>query len=189
MTISDQIRGLAHGGMSVSDIAKRLGIRYQHAYKVCKDAKIANNRSSLPIDVKNDVRSKPDLSVDTILRGGFVHAGKWKHGDIRLQCPPGVPQEAGVYAFSISGQVVYVGLASRSLAQRLYFYGNPGVSQRTNVRVNALIRAAFGNDCDVEIYVASPPTLDWNGFKISGPEGLEAGIIQDFYLPWNVRGA
>lgn len=84
---------------------------------------------------------------------------------------------------------MYVGLASKSLLQRLYFYGNPGSSQRTNIRLNALIRETLALGKAIEIHYACPPTLAWNGFTISGPEGLEAGLIQDFFLPWNMRGA
>lgn len=106
-----------------------------------------------------------------------------------MACPPGLPQKAGVYAFSIDDEVVYVGLASRSLAQRIYFYGNPASSQRTNIRLNALIRTALTEGKDVEVHFACPPAFEWNGFTVSGAEGLEAGMIQTWFLRWNVRGA
>lgn len=37
--------------------------------------------------------------------------------------------------------------------------------------------------------VAEPEDVEWNGLRVSGPEGLEAALIADFELPWNVRGA
>src|SRR5205823_1718574 len=37
--------------------------------------------------------------------------------------------------------------------------------------------------------IAHPPDLEWKGLRISAPEGLEAGLIREFDLPWNVRGA
>ena len=36
--------------------------------------------------------------------------------------------------------------------------------------------------------MAHPPDHEWNGFTISGAEGLEAGLISAFNLPWNMRG-
>jgi hypothetical protein len=83
---------------------------------------------------------------------------------------------------------MYVGLASQSLAKRLYFYRNPGTSQSTNIRLNGLLvdRLAAGT---VSIYVATPPDFDWNGLMVRGAEGLESGLIAAFDLPWNKRGS
>lgn len=69
------------------------------------------------------------------------------------------------------------------------FYQKPGASQRTNIRLNELIRAQIGDGRTVEILLAHPPDAEWNGFKVCGAEGLEAGLIADFHLPWNMRGA
>jgi hypothetical protein len=40
----------------------------------------------------------------------------------------------------------------------------------------------------VSILTAVPPDLEWGGLVISGRAGLEVGLIESFYLPWNVRG-
>lgn len=39
MSISDEIRSLASEGVAVAEIARRLGIRYQHAYNVLKQSR------------------------------------------------------------------------------------------------------------------------------------------------------
>lgn len=185
---SAQIRELAHAGISVSDIAKRLGIAYQHAYKVCRDAGLIVPGAPVSAQAAPAL-SKPKLTKSILLDRGFKSAGEWQVKDVRLSGSEVVPRAAGVYAFCIGDDVVYVGLASRSLAQRLYFYGRPGASQRTNIRLNGIIRETIGLGSSVEIYYACPPAFSWNGFTISGPEGLEAGLIQDYHLPWNVKGA
>jgi hypothetical protein len=100
-----------------------------------------------------------------------------------------LPQKAGVYAFAINGIVQYVGLASKSLRQRLGFYRKPGASQRTNVRLNEIIRGHIEKGTVVQILIGHPPDFEWNGLRINGAEGLEAGLISEFELPWNMRGS
>lgn len=97
-------------------------------------------------------------------------------------------KEPGVYAFAIKGIVQYVGLASRGIAGRLYSYTRPGASQRTNVRLNSKISDLLTTGTLIEIFVAHPTDGDWNGMRLSGPQGLEAALIADYELPWNKRG-
>lgn len=85
--------------------------------------------------------------------------------------------------------VQYVGLASRSLRNRLSFYRRSGKSQRTNVRLNGVIRAQLETGATVKILIAEPADSRWNGLPIRGPEGLEAGLIDNFNLPWNLRAS
>ncbi len=112
----------------------------------------------------------------------------WQERGARIVCSGALPKAAGVYAFSIGDEVVYVGLASRSLAKRISFYGNPAGSQRTNVRLNGLIRTAIAAGTEVAVHFANPPNFEWNGLVVSGPEGVEAGLIQTYALSWNMRG-
>jgi hypothetical protein len=133
---------------------------------------------------------KPPLNVERLLAGGFKEVGGWELNSVNdLVHAIDLPAQAGVYAFAIDGAVQYVGLASRSLRQRLGFYRKPGVSQRTNVRLNEVIRGHLTKGAVVQILIAHPPDDEWNGFTIKGAEGLEAGLISEFDLPWNVRGA
>lgn len=131
---------------------------------------------------------KKKLSTLTLVSNGFVDIGSWCLVKDRLALPE-VPGERGVYAFAVDNEVLYVGLASRSLRQRFNFYVRPGVSQRTNVRINGLIQKLIHNGETVRILVARPEDRSWNGFRLSGPEGLEAALIEDFDPPWNMKGS
>lgn len=175
--------------MPVAEIARKLSIRYQHAYKVCRDTGLLAPRTEKAgVAAKSNQLTRPKLTTAALKSRGFLEAGKWVADGARLTCPISLPSSSGVYAFSLLDEVMYVGLASRSLAQRLYFYGNPGVSQQTNIRLNGLIRDALIAGNNVAIHYACPPNFEWNGFRVSGPEGLEAGIIASYFLPWNVKG-
>ena len=131
----------------------------------------------------------PELLLSQIADGGFVHAGRWDlNAQGMLIFAGNAPKHPGVYIFVQAGSARHVGVASRSLARRLYMYGRPGVSQRTNIRLNAALRDELANGNIVDVYVANPPDLKWNGWTVSGAEGLEAAIIRSFRLPWNQRG-
>jgi hypothetical protein len=99
------------------------------------------------------------------------------------------PKDVGVYAFVKAGVAQYIGVATMGLSKRLYFYGRPGISQRTSLRLNAIIKAELLGPDDIEIYVASPPDLEWNGLPVHGSAGLELGLIKKYRLPWNTRSA
>lgn len=129
------------------------------------------------------------LTASYLIANGFTDVGCWNATDQRLGPPPELPLVRGVYAFAVDDKVLYVGLASRSLRQRLNFYARPGASQRTNVRLNGLIRRLISEGSTVRILIAHPQDGTWNGFRLSGPEGLEAALIEDFKIPWNVKGA
>ena len=130
-----------------------------------------------------------DLLLSQIADGGFVRTGRWElNPEGALIFAGNAPKQPGVYIFVQSGIARYVGVASRNLAQRLYMYGRPGISQRTNIRLNGVLRNELANGEIIDVYVASPPDLEWNGWKVSGAEGLEAAIIRGFRLSWNRRG-
>jgi len=185
---SEQIRNLARLGLSVSEIASRLDLRYQHAYSVCRKAGLLPHRST-GAEVPPALATKPRLSLQHLLDCGFTPVGHWSAKDGLLICNADLPHKAGVYAFSISGEVMYVGLAARSLARRIRFYSKPGISQRTNIRLNALILQVLSSGDEVTIACACPPASQWNGLPVHGAEGLEAGLIAHFLLPWNMRGS
>ena len=133
--------------------------------------------------------SKPPLSVAQLLNAGFNEVGCWElNTESKLNCSVKLPALAGVYAFAVDGVVQYVGLASKSIRQRFGFYRTPGATQPTNIRLNEIIRGHVARGAIVEILVAHPPDGEWNGLLLRGAEGLEAGLIAQFNLPWNVRG-
>ena len=129
------------------------------------------------------------LTKTLLVEAGFHVVGKWQTSVERLTPPDGIPATRGVYAFAHNEEVLYVGLASRSLRQRLNFYARPGASQTTNIRLNAMIRDLSDQGAEVIVLIAQPEDQAWNGFRISGPEGLEAALIEDFSIPWNLKGS
>lgn len=40
----------------------------------------------------------------------------------------------------------------------------------------------------VEVYIAMPPPLEWNGLPVITSAGLEAGLIKMIQPPWNKMG-
>lgn len=195
MTKSDQIRALGAAGLKPAEIAKQLGIRYQYAYNVLKATypdnvaiKVASPNTG-GSDALPGVALKPPLTVEILVAGGFVWIGRWLLSGDNLTIEKPVPKDVGVYAFVKAGMAQYVGVATMGVSKRLYFYGRPGISQRTSLRLNAIIKAELLGPDDIDIYVASPPDLEWNGLPVHGSAGLELGLIKRYKLPWNTRGA
>jgi len=189
MTKAAAIRALADEGLSVAEIARNVGVRYQHAYNVLKRSG-GEARPPQTTAIASAPPSKPPLTVEHLVEGGFRHAASWTVADNEVRIDRPLPKERGVYAFIIDGQAMYVGVATMGLAKRLYFYGKPGATQKTSLRLNDVIRRQITEDGNViDIYVATPPQLEWNGLPVSGDAGLELGLIQTFRLPWNVRSA
>lgn len=192
LTKADQIRALAADGLEVAEIARHLGIRYQHAYNVLK----TGNRSAsiteiaavdVPVATK---RIKQPLPLETLIAGGFTLASRWllsPDGDLVLDMP--APKSVGVYSFVRDGFAIYVGVATVGLHKRLYTYGKPGVSQRTNIRLNGFIKEELSQSRSIDIYVATPSDMEWNGLPVHGAAGLELGLINKYLLPWNMRSA
>lgn len=195
MSVSENIRTLARDGLTTADIARQLGIRYQRAYNVLKaDGVLTTPQKAATIPPKrltvSAASQKPALKVDTLIAGGFALASRWQlssTGDLVLEQP--LPKAVGVYAFVKEGAALYVGVATMGLARRLYFYGKPGVTQRTSKRLNNIIRNELLAVPAIDIYTAVPPDLTWNGLPIHGSAGLELGLIKMYALPWNMRSA
>lgn len=185
-TKSDQIRALAAEKMLTADIAKRLGIRYQHAYNVLHPSGASKAASR----AKTATPPKPYLKSDRLVQAGFDLNARWlkdKAGDLVLDGE--VRREPGVYAFVSDDVALYIGVATMGLAKRLYFYRRPGPTQKTSIRVKALLLETLGRTQQIDVYTASPTNFEWNGVPVSGVVGLEYGLIQTFQLAWNIRGA
>jgi len=188
MSKSNEIRRLAAEGMTTADIARQLGIRYQHAYGVLRD--MASGSGKRKAGAARSKAAKPILKVEYLLARGFVRSGSWQLSSqslLELELP--MPKELGVYAFAQDGIVQYVGVATMGLAKRIYFYVRPGSTQITSLRINELLRAELSGQRGVEILVATPPDLEWNDLPVHGAAGLELGLIKKFSLPWNKRSA
>jgi hypothetical protein len=192
MSVSEKIRELAREGLSTAEIARRLGIRYQHAYGVLKGQDVVKERPNREVEhpIGASAVQKPSLTVDLLIAGGFMFAARWvlaSTGDIRPDQP--LPKAVGVYAFAKNGMVLYVGVATMGIAKRLYFYSKPGVTQRTSQRINTIIKNELLTVAAIDVYIALPPDFDWNGLPIHGSAGLELGLIKKYALQWNMRSA
>jgi hypothetical protein len=196
MNKSEAIRSLARDGLSVADIARRVGVRYQFARNVLKAAgmlravqAVAPRASRAGVPVAPAVSTKPDLAVEDLLRAGFVHSSRWRlteEGELAVETE--IPSARGVYAMAKNGVVQYIGLATMGLAKRFKFYVRPGKTQRTSIRLNKLLKNELRAPQVIDIYTVSPPDLTWNGLPVSGMAGLELGLIERYKLPWNIRG-
>ena len=194
-TKSEKIRELGREGTPVAEIARKLDIRYQHARKVLLDAGLLPE-STRTVNLEKIARAptekkmKPSLQISELLSAGFAFTAKWKlvaSGELAPDTP--LPKEVGVYAFAKDNIVLYVGVATMGLAKRLYFYGSPGKSQITSLRLNKMIKDELATFPAIDIYTATPSNLDWNGLPIHGSAGLELGLIKKYNLPWNKRSA
>jgi hypothetical protein len=187
VTKADLIRGLSSQGLSVSEIAATANVRYQHAYHVLKRSGLitANPRKeAVPIP------PKPSLTAATLLDAGFRHASTWILDDKGvLILSEALPKEVGVYAFVKDGVVLYIGVATMGLAKRIYFYAKPGVTQRTSLRLNDIIRRELEAAGKIDVLIAQPNDMKWNGLPVHGAAGLELGLIKAYALPWNMRSA
>ncbi len=195
MTISDKIREFGREGVPVAEIARTLGIRYQHARKVLLDAGLLTTTKRPEVTgetprPKTLAKEKPPLHVSDLLAAGFELTSRWKLAeDGAMCCDTPLPKQVGVYAFAKDGVVLYVGVATMGLSKRLYFYGNPGKTQRTSLRLNQIIKDELAAIPCIDIYTAFPNDLEWNGLPVHGSAGLELGLIKKFALPWNKRSA
>lgn len=202
MSKSDDIRALAREGLQVADIARRVGVRYQHAYNVLKAAgMLADVRSNVAsragvaggeqtprARAASPPSARPSLTTELLLKAAFECSARWMLMDGALVLDQPLPKSRGVYAFVKDGAALYVGLATMGLAKRLYFYGKPGTTQRTSQRVNELLKTELQSAPHIDIFTAMPSNLEWNGLPVSGDAGLELGLIEAFSLPWNIRG-
>jgi hypothetical protein len=196
MNKSEVIRSLAREGLTVANIAQQVGVRYQFARNVLlragllegvRRAKGDGETSSSAVKARD--RAKPVLSVEDLVRAGFEHSSRWqltKDGGLALE--NALPVARGVYAMAKNGEVQYVGLATMGIAKRFKFYIRPGKTQRTSIRLNALLKRELQTAQVIDIYTASPPDLAWKGLPVSGMAGLELGLIEGYKLPWNIRG-
>jgi hypothetical protein len=129
--------------------------------------------------------SKP---LERLIAIGCVPAGSWKCDGRQLQIDLTACASAKnvLYAFVISGEVVYVGKSVRTLRERVSGYCKPHGSQRTNVRNNRAMIEAIAAGQDVTLYVLPDNgLLHYGGFHVNLAAGLEDSLIRDLKPAWN----
>jgi hypothetical protein len=188
MSKSERIRDLGRQGLATSVIAAQLGVNYQHAYKVLKSANLLPMARPRVTPPNKTPPKRPILTSEYLLAHGFRREGAWSlAGYGVLMMDRTLDRGPGVYAFALDGVVLYVGVATRCIANRLGFYRRPATSQRTNVRLNALLLETLAKAEAIDVLVARPEPGSWNGLPINTCAGLELGIIHAFQLSWNQR--
>jgi hypothetical protein len=126
---------------------------------------------------------------DVLLKAGFRKVGRWTLDRDAIVLGVDVPKDNATYAVVVNEHVQYVGSATGGLKKRVYFYGRPGKTQRTSLRVNGLIKERLLAGDDVELIAAFPEPMAWNGLPVDVVTGLEQGLIKKYCPPWNKRGA
>jgi hypothetical protein len=192
MTKSDQIRKLSLEGLTRSQIASSLGIRYQHVYNVLKRSGLLNSEKgrSKATSVKTKQRTQTkEFKLEQLLSLGFEKLADWKlGGPTEIILEPKPPRKPGVYAFILDSRVVYVGVSERDLRNRLGFYAKPGPTMSTSIRVKKLILDALINGGLVSVAIMTPEEASWKGLALPMHTSLEAGLIREIRPAWNLQG-
>ncbi len=132
--------------------------------------------------------SQPALS--DIIDIGFRPIGHWyeERGKLKFNQRKMQENSPAMYSFVAGERVMYVGETSQTLAKRLYFYANPGLTQSTNIRLNAILLRSLLEGSPVEIfgYYCVVPTKV-GIFDLDMAAGLEDAIIQKLQPHWNKR--
>jgi hypothetical protein len=125
--------------------------------------------------------------LDQLQQAGFEFVGEWTlDGEgIRLDFRP-EKDRSSVYIFVLDGAVVYIGKTEACLRQRLNGYRNPGPTQRTNIRLKALLIAALQAHSRIQVLAISPDPIVWNELPLNTAAGLESGLIEMIKPMWNL---
>jgi len=126
--------------------------------------------------------------MNRLLEIGFELAGHWSinDGTLTLELSRHSKQSNVLYAFTVDGEVKYVGKTTQTLRKRLYGYCNPGVSQSTNQRNHRLIREML--ECGSAVDVLALPDnalMHYGQFHLNLAAGLEDSIISTLKPDWN----
>jgi hypothetical protein len=83
-------------------------------------------------------------------------------------------------------EVMYIGKTTKGIITRLNQYKS-GYGQATNNRINQNIKSLLSNNSiNVKILVlVDIPALQWGGYNLNLPAGLEDGLIVSFRPEWN----
>jgi len=120
---------------------------------------------------------------------GFQKIGYWQYKDNSLNFIIDFDvQNNCLYAFVVDDEVKYIGNTTTPLSKRLYGYRNPALTQRTNIRVNRLVKDVLLKNKVVEIYSLKDDDTTIGRFNLNLAAGLEIGLINKIHPEWNIHG-
>jgi hypothetical protein len=131
-----------------------------------RSAKPARRQGSVPLyrPINNRAAPQTPTVAEPNLTAGTVSVTvqfAWQLvGEVKLDASgdlqfPAVEDQAGLYRLEFAKDGIthaYIGETDR-LRRRFYHYRNPGPSQQTNIRLNALLRQAIGSGANVIVSV------------------------------------
>jgi hypothetical protein len=129
------------------------------------------------------------LIMQKIVRIGFENVGQWfmANGNINFNLNKFAENNNILYAFIVNNEIKYIGKSTKTLAERMGQYKNPGISQKTNIRNNQHIKDCLLRGNEVYIYVfADSGMLSYGSFQINLSAGLEDSIIKKYDPEWNI---
>lgn len=136
-------------------------------------------------DAETQAAQPPEWRM--LLKNGFSYVADWTiDAGGKLALDRSAPSEAGVYAFVIADEVVYIG-TSTLLSRRMSNYRGGHVGQRTSSRINAELLKQIAAGQTVQVLFAVPGMTKWNDLPVDLASGLEAGLLGTFRPRWNKR--
>jgi hypothetical protein len=130
----------------------------------------------------------PALKLADLIEFGFALSATWTtDAGGRLHLSGDIPRKPGVYLFVVGDVVHYVGVASKTLHQRMGSYVR-GLRRATRKRpvhdgIEKFMRE--GEAVDLFTYSVEPRWGEWNGLPIDPLLGLESGLIEALNPCWN----
>jgi hypothetical protein len=122
---------------------------------------------------------------------GFEVAGAWVLRDGALDCDLTCHADRSdvLYAFVAGHELKYIGRTVKTLRWRMSQYKRPGLTQRTNSRVNPQIRELLAQRQGVEVFaLVDQEPITYRGVRLSLAGGLEGALIARLNPPWNQMG-
>jgi len=98
------------------------------------------------------------------------------------------PESAGLFAFALGEEVVYIGATRRPLAARMADLRHEDLRRRASARLHRLILESLMAGQAVRVLFATPEDTLWNGLPMVVASGLEAGLIEALRPVWNRPG-
>lgn len=124
-----------------------------------------------------------------LLKNGFTYGADWilaEDGTPMLDSA--APEVPGIYVLVREDQIVYIGMTTRTLANRMADYRRGHSGQKTSARVRGLIIATIAEDVPLRLLFATPEPGEWNGLEVDVAVGLEPVLIHRFQPIWNKAG-